>query len=146
MKSPKGELVNLKAKALRQIANSGQNDYRKFLLSECVLAYKPLSDVEQVEFTKQLEQPPYQEAQKMAVTFFEQGVEKGLSEGLSEGLQKGQRQTLKMCLEERFGNLTEREEEIVDTWPTDELQDLARQLFQMQALSELKPYEEMHVQ
>ncbi len=132
MKTPRGQLVAMKAKALREIARTCHNKRQRALLSECVQAYKPLNDVQLVELKHLIQTPPYREARKMAVTFFEEGVQKGR--------QEGHREALKIVLEERFGSLPDRVVKIIDDWPEKALRRLAQAVACSKSLNDLKTY------
>ncbi len=139
MKTPQGELVAMKAKALRQIARRCHNDRQQFLLTECVQAYQPLDPTQKVELQDLIKTPEFEEAKKMAVTFFEEGVEKGIKKGRAEGIEKGKREAVKVILADRFGVLPDRVVEIIESWPEKSFAKLARLVTELESLEDLKP-------
>ncbi len=133
MKTPRGQLVAMKAKALRQIAQACHNQRQQELLSEFVMAYKPLNPTQISELRQLIQTPPYQETRKMATIFFEEGRLEGLHEGL--------REATKIILEGRFGPLPKRVTKIIETWPDQSLRTLTQTVASLKSLSDLKPYD-----
>ncbi len=132
MRTPRGQLVAMKAKALREIARTCHNKRQRALLSECVQAYKPLNEAQFAELEQLIQTPPYREARKMAVTFFEKGRQEGRQEGL--------REAIKVILEGRFGALPNRVVKIIDAWPEKALRPLMQTISGLESLTDLKPY------
>ncbi|MGH7172751.1 MAG: hypothetical protein ACRELG_20915 [Gemmataceae bacterium] len=121
MRVPRQRKTRLRAEALRRILlEYTENDYRRFLLQECVEAYIQLSEQEQQEFELLLHTEPYKEIEAMMVTTFEKGVAKGRQEGLEEG----QRKTARVQLERRFGPLSAKVLRRLESWPAERLTDL----------------------
>jgi flagellar biosynthesis/type III secretory pathway protein FliH len=71
----------------------------------------------------------YQEAQAMAVTTFEKGVQ--------AGLQQGWRTSLRKQLEARFGSLSPDAQERLESLSREQLEALALALLKAQSLQEL---------
>jgi hypothetical protein len=129
MRLPKGREVELGLLALRRLHGSGQTDYRRFLLGECLGAYLPLDDAQKRQFEEQLNSDAYHEVRAMTKTWFEEGLEKGL--------EQGQRRMLQKQLEVRFGPLSPPVRQRLEAWPTDRLVELGQALLQAQSLREL---------
>jgi hypothetical protein len=127
MRVPDDRRPWFKAEALQRIAQNGPDDFRRYLLAECVDAYLPLLDErEQAEFQRLMAQTKYEEAKSMsAPTIFE------------DGMNEGQRSLVLLLLEERFGSISESVRETLREKSGDELRRLARQLLHAQSLSEL---------
>ncbi len=126
MKAPRRRRPRLKAEALQRLAGCGENEYRKFLLSECVQAYLPLDEPrERQEFEQLLKASEYREVQVMATTWYEQGR------------QKGQLEVLVIQLEERFGPLSAAVRERLENLPQDRLRELIRKIVTAKSLREL---------
>ena len=119
----------LKAEALRRLVACPENEYRRYLLCECVDAYLPLEGPQLQEYEHLLLTEPYREVLPMATTWYERGMEKGI--------EKGQRRLLLVQLEDRFGPLSEAVRQRVSDWPVDKLDDLSRALLRAQSLQEL---------
>src|SRR5262249_31659795 len=102
MHAPRQQKPWLRAELLRRLwVECQENDYRKFLLTECVEAYLGLDEEQERQFQELLHTERYREVMPMMTTTFE----KGLQQGREEGLQQGQRQLLRIQLEKRFGPL-----------------------------------------
>src|SRR5262249_6846494 len=61
MRVPEERRAELYAVALKRIAKSGENDYRQYLLAECLEAYADLDDVEKERLQRLLATEQYQE-------------------------------------------------------------------------------------
>lgn len=123
-----------RAEALNRVLCSPVNEYRKYLLAECVQAYLPLNQPEeQQEFERLLATDQYQEVQRMAVTWFEQGLE----QGLERGLEQGERKLALAVLERRFGSVSDELRRCVDQWPEDKLAELIDRAYQVTSAEEL---------
>ncbi len=130
MKAPRRRRPRLKAEALQRLAGCGENEYRKFLLAECVQAYLPLDEPrEQREFEQLLQTSEYQEVHVMATTWFEQGR--------LQGRQEERRAILVLQLEQRFGPLSPSARDKLENWPTDRLGELIRHVVTAKSLEEL---------
>jgi Domain of unknown function (DUF4351) len=117
--------VELKAQAIERLATSRENEWRRYLLCECVEAYLPLEGRQLAEYEQLLQTECYKEAYTMAVTSFEKGVE------------KGQRLLLQRQLERRFGRLSPPALERLAAWPGDRLEDLAEAFVTAASLKDL---------
>lgn len=107
----------LRGEALRRIlVECSENDYRKFLLCECVEAYTELDTDQQRAYELLLQTEPYQEIQPMMMTTFEKGK--------TEGIAEGQRRALRLQLERRFGRLSPGAQRRLDEWPAERLPEL----------------------
>ncbi len=134
MKTPRRRRPRLKAEALQRLAGCGENEYRKFLLAECVQAYLPLDEPrEQREFEQLLKTSEYREVQVMATTWFEQGIQ----EGRQQGRQEERRAILAVLLEERFGPLSASVRQKLENWPADRVGELIRKVLTANSLDEL---------
>src|SRR5207249_3737231 len=104
------------------------NTWRRFLLCECVQAYLPLEEPQQIEFERLLDTEPYQGVKAMATTWYEQGLEKGKEHMV---------QLLLSQLEERFGLLPPQVRERLSSWQLERLTGLGRALLRAGSLQEL---------
>ena len=125
MRVPEERKAALKAEAVQRLATAPENEWRRYLLYECVEAYLPLEEPQLAEYQGLLRTEPYQEANKMAVTTFEKGME------------KGQRTLLHRQLERRFGPLSPTALERLAAWPGERLGDLAEAFVTAASLKEL---------
>ena len=129
MRVPPAQRAAVHAEALRRLAEARENDYRRYLLLDCLEAYATLDEAQAQELAALLRTERYQGAQAMAVTTFEKGVQ--------AGLQQGRRTTLQKLLETRFGPLSARAQERLDNLNPDQLEALTLELLTAQSLQEL---------
>jgi len=134
----------VKALALQRIATCGENEYRKFLLAECVEAYLPLEGEQQAEFERLLAQE-YTEAKMQALTSFDkgrikgrdEGRDEGRKEGRNEGREEGQRTLLERQLRKRFGPLSPAALQRLQALSADKLAEVGEALITASSLGEL---------
>lgn len=129
MRLPEERKAELRAEALRRIAVSGENDYRKFLLVECVDAYWTLTPEQTVVFDRLTQQSAFQEVMPMMMTTYERGVQ--------QGIEKAQRETLQMQLETRFGPLSRVMRQRLESLPADRLHELLQKIVSASTLQEV---------
>jgi hypothetical protein len=148
MRVPPARRAAVHAEALRRLAEARENEYRRYLLLECLEAYAALDQAQAQELEALLRTERYQGAQAMAVTTFERGVqaglqqaattfEKGVQTGLQQGLQQGRRTTLQKQLEARFGPLSPGAQQRLESLSPDRLDALTLELLKAQSLQEL---------
>jgi hypothetical protein len=129
MRVPDARRAELRAHALRRIGASEENDYRKYLLAECVEQYLGLDEVQQREFERLLASEPYREARTVAMTSFDKGE--------AVGMEKGQRRLLLRQLEKRFGPLSQQVRLRVEGFNTERLEQIAEAFAENKSLKEL---------
>jgi hypothetical protein len=125
MRVPPARRAEVHAEALRRLAEARENDYRRYLLLDCLEAYATLDEAQAQELGALLRTKRYQGTQDMAVTTFE------------KGLQQGQRTMLQKLLEARFGPLTASARERLDNLGPERIEALALELLKAQSLQEL---------
>jgi hypothetical protein len=129
MRVPPARRAAVHAEALRRLAEARENDYRRYLLWECLESYATLDQAQAEELEALLRTQRYQGAQAMAVTTFEKGMQ--------AGLQQGQRTTLRKQLEGRFGPLRPDAQQRLDSLNTEGLEALTLAVLKAQSLQEL---------
>lgn len=129
MRVPPARRAEVHAEALRRLAEARENDYRRYLLLDCLEAYAALDDAQAQELEALLRTERYQEARAMAMTTFEKGLQKGR--------QQGQRSMLQKLLEARFGPLSPVAQQRLDGLGEERLEVLALELLTVQSLREL---------
>ena len=77
MRVPPARRAEVHAEALRRLAEARENDYRRYLLLDCLEAYATLDEAQAQELGALLRTERYQGAKTMAVTTFEKGSFKG---------------------------------------------------------------------
>ncbi len=125
MRVPPARRAEVHAEALRRLAEARENDYRRYLLLDCLEAYATLDEAQARELAALLQTERYQKAQAMTLTTFE------------KGLQEGQRTTLQELLEARFGPLSATAQERLESLSLEQLKALTRALLTAQSLQEL---------
>lgn len=135
MKTPAEQRVQLHAESLKRIAQSRDNDRRRFLLTECLEAYVKLDDAQRQELTALMDTEPYQEARPLMTTTYERGVQYGLQKGTIE---TGRKHAL-MLLEARFGSQGQRAEKRVSELSLEQLEQL------LIAIVKTNSFEELHL-
>ncbi len=84
---------------------------------------------------------PYSGVKAMGKTWFEQGEEQGLKksreEGREEGKVIGQKEFLQAIIEKRFGPLSPKAQEKLESWPGDRLLDLGEALWKAHSTQDL---------
>jgi hypothetical protein len=117
------------AEALRRLAEAREDDYRRYLLLDCLEAYATLDEAQAQELGALLRTERYQGIQAMAMTTFEKGVQ--------AGLQQGWRTALRKMLDARFGPLGASAQQRLDSLSPEGLEALAEALLKAQSLQEL---------
>jgi hypothetical protein len=98
MRLPAERRVELHAESLKRIARSGENDYRRYLLAECLEAYAELDEAQKERLHGLFHTEQYQEVQPLMITTYERGYE--------QGVLQGERQLTLRQLEAKFGPLS----------------------------------------
>jgi hypothetical protein len=125
MRVPAGRRAELHAEALKRIARSGENDWRCFLLAECLEAYGNLDEAQRQRLQALLATEQYQEARPLMITTYERGI------------LQGQRKTALMQLEAKFGRLSADVKQRVEALAPEQLDQLLLDLIKSQSLKEL---------
>jgi hypothetical protein len=133
MEVPEERRAWLAGEALRRLQACPEDDWRKFLLSECVQAYANLNEAQQREFEQLLETEPYRGVKAMGTTWFEQGEAKGEA----KGLERGKREMLQLQLEELYGPLSPPTRARLASWSPERLAELGRSILRAKSLKEL---------
>lgn len=125
MRVPAERRAELHAEALKRIALSGENDWRRFLLAECVDAYGDLDEAQQKRLQALLTTEQYQEVRPLMITTGERGKIEGY------------REIALLQLEARFGPLTAQDKQQVESLSLHQLRRLLLDLVKVQSLEEL---------
>lgn len=111
---------------LKRVAVARENDYRRFLLAECLEAYATLNDDQKVRVQGLLKTEAYQEAGTvMIATSYERGI-----------LQE-RRESALLLLEAKFGPLSAEVRQRVEALAPDRLRAIQLELLKAQSLQEL---------
>ncbi len=125
MRVPAERRAELHAEALQRIARSGDNDWRRFLLAECLEAYSQLDEAQKQALQALLNSEAFKEAKPLMMTTFERGhIE-------------GERKMALLLLEEKFGPLPPTVKERVAALSPEQLHQLMRDFVKAQTLKEL---------
>ncbi len=133
MKLPADRRAELYAEGLKRIAGSGENDYRRFLLAECLEAYAELDEGQEERLRALLQAEAYREVEPLMKTTYEGGIE----EGIERGIEQGERRLILRLMEARFGPLTPEVKKRVESLSPEALARLPFDLLKVQALEEL---------
>ena len=125
MRVPAERRAELHAEALQRIARSGDNDWRRFLLAECLEAYSQLDEAQKQALQALLNSEAFQEAKPLMMTTYERGQ-------IDE-----RRSNLLLWLEEKFGPLVPEVKERVAALSPEQLSQLIRDCVKAQSLKEL---------
>jgi hypothetical protein len=82
MRVPPERRAELHAEALKRIALSGENDWRRYLLAECVEAYTELDEAQRRGLAALLAAEPYQKVRSFMTTTYERGKIQGKIESV----------------------------------------------------------------
>jgi hypothetical protein len=148
MRIPPDRRAWLRAEALRRVLKeSGENDYRRLLLSECVEAYLALEGEQQTAFEQLLEEEQYREVMAMQMTTYEKGVAAGEAKGEARGRAEARaegRLLVRAVLEARFGSIDAETMRLIETWPVDQLEELARRAAVVASSADLRTATDAH--
>ncbi|MGO9465752.1 MAG: DUF4351 domain-containing protein [Isosphaeraceae bacterium] len=137
MQLPADRRAELYAKGLKRIAVSGENDYRRFLLAECLETYGELDDAQQERLQALLHTEEYQEVEPLMKTTYERGIEHGIERGIERGILQGERRSVLRQMEAKFGPLSAKVKQQVEALSPEALAQLQLDLLNAQALEEL---------
>jgi hypothetical protein len=125
MRVPPERRAEVYAEALKRIAKSGENDYRVYLLAECLEAYANLGEAETERLEKLLTTEQYQEVRPIMITTYERGR---FAERLESAL---------LQLEEKFGPLSPEVRQRVESMPPDTLRQTMIAFVKAESLKDL---------
>jgi hypothetical protein len=126
MRVPAERKAELYAEGLKRIARSGENDFRRFLLAECLEAYAQLDEAQKEHLHALLQTEAYQEVEPLMKTTYERGIEQG-----------ERRLTLRQ-LEAKFGPLSPKVQQQVEALSPEAMAQLQLDLLTAQSLEELR--------
>ena len=118
--------AQLYAEGLKRIARSGENDWRRFLLAECLEAYGDLNDEQQRLLQAMLGTEQYAEVRPIMITTYERGKI------------AGERELTLRQLEAKFAPLSRIVRQRVEALSVEELQQLGVDLLKANSLKELR--------
>jgi hypothetical protein len=137
MSIPQDRRPEVKVESLSHVVQSSENEYRKFLLTEFVSSYLPLTNAdEQSRFDVLLQSNEYVEVKKMMITWYEQGLE--------AGLKKGKLEAILVILEDRFGPLPIDLRQRLESCPDEKITELIKRVSQAESIDDLVGFEFDH--
>jgi hypothetical protein len=125
MRLPAERRAELYAEGLKRIAGSGENDYRRFLLAECLEAYADLDEAQKERVQALLHAEAYHGVEPLMKTTYERGIE------------QGERRSALRQMEAKFGPLSPAVKQQVEALSPEALARLQIDLLKAQALEEL---------
>ena len=129
MRIPEERKAELLAEALKRVAESKENDYRRGLLLTFLEAYWPLTQVQQQQLETLMQTEKYGVMRPLRLSSYEKG--------LLEGARKDRCEVLQMQIESRFGPLSPQLRERIESLPAERLRELLLALVKAQCLDEL---------
>ena len=138
MRLPAERRAELYAEGLKRIAGSGENDYRRFLLAECLEAYAELDEAQKERVQALLQAEAYREVEPLMKTTYERGIEDGIERGIERGIEQGERRSALRLMEARFGPLSPEVKQQVEALSPEALARLQIDLLKAQSLEELR--------
>jgi hypothetical protein len=145
MRQPADRRAEFYAEGLKRIAISGENDYRRFLLAECLEAYAELDEAQKERVQALLHTEAYREIEPLMQTTYERGkadayreVEPLMQTTYERGIEQGERQTTLRLMEAKFGPLSAEVKHQVEALSPEALARLQLDLLKAQALEELR--------
>ena len=141
MRLPADRRAELYAEGLKRIAGSGENDYRRFLLAECLEAYAELDEAQKERLQALLHTEAYHEVEPLMKTTYERGIERhrtGIEHGIERGIEQGERRSALRLMEAKFGPLSPKVKQQVEALSPEALAQLQLDLLKAQALEELR--------
>ena len=130
MRLPADRRAELYAEGLKRIAGSGENDFRRFLLVECLEAYAELDEAQKERLQALLHTEAYHEVEPLMKTTYERGIERGI--------EQGERRSALRQMEAKFGPLSAKVKQQVEALSPEALAQLQLDLLKAQALAELR--------
>ncbi len=129
MRLPEARRAELYAEGLKRIASSRENDFRRYLLVECLEAYADLDEAQKERLQTLLQTEAYHEVAPLMKTTYERGLERGIAQG-------ERRLTLRL-IEAKFGPLSLEVKQQVESLSGEALAQLQIDLLKAQTLKEL---------
>jgi hypothetical protein len=125
MRVPAERRAELYAEALKRIARSGENDYRRFLLAEFLEAYASLDEGQKERLEALLSTEQYREVRPIMITTYERGK---IAERLEAAL---------LLLKAKFGALSPEVKQRVEALSPEGLRELQLNLLKAESLKDL---------
>jgi Domain of unknown function (DUF4351) len=134
MRLPADRRAELYLEGLKRIAVSGENDYRRFLLAECLEAYAELDEDQKERVRTLLHTEAYDEVEPLMKTTYERGIE----DGIERGIEQGERRSALRLMEAKFGPLSAKVKQQIEDLSSNALAQLQLDLLNAQSLEELR--------
>jgi hypothetical protein len=125
MRVPPERRAELLVEGLQRIARSGENDFRRYLLAECLEAHADLDETQKQRLQELLAIEQYAEVRPIMITTFERGK------------MTGQRELALLQLQAKFGPLSPLVRQRVEALSAEDLRQLALNVLKAQSLQEL---------
>lgn len=133
MRVPRERRVELQAEALARIGQARDNDWRRFLLAECLQAYSILDPAEWNRLQALMITDKYREAREMTLTYYERGKIQGELLGERNALLR----TATRQLETKFGSLSDAVKQRLEALSTEQLDQLLTKVLPANSLKDL---------
>lgn len=125
MRVPQQRKAELYAEALKRLALSRENDFRRFLLTECLEAYSALDADQQQRVRSLLATEPYLGVRPAMITTYERGA------------QEGERRLAMRQLQAKFGPLSAEVQARLEAMPQEQFDAMMLEYYKAASLKEL---------
>ncbi len=145
-------LPRIKLECLRLLSQLRLDSARTYLISHFIDTYLKLTESQELEFQKQLEElPEKEEVMDMITSWKREGIEEGLArgreEGLQEGLQEGRAEVrrsalkyTKLILQSKYGTNADFLEPKIVACTTEQLDTFVSKAIESQSVEELEKW------
>jgi hypothetical protein len=138
------ERVRVKLECLRMLVTLQLNPAKIELISGFIDTYLRLNTAEEQELNTELKQANLVEEEQIMeiVTSWmekgiEQGIEQGIKQGIKQGIEQGEQKIIKRQVKRRFNNITPTLESQINSLSSEQLENLADVIFDLQSLADL---------
>jgi hypothetical protein len=138
------ERVRVKLECLRMLVTLQLNPAKIELISGFIDTYLRLNTAEEEELNTELKQANLVEEEQIMeiVTSWmekgiEQGIEQGIKQGIKQGIEQGEQKIIKRQVKRRFNNITPTLESQINSLSSEQLENLADVIFDLQSLADL---------
>ena len=143
MKMSLRERPLVKLECLRLLASLKLNPAKSKLIGGFIDSYLKLTANEMQQYEREfaLWEPEERKATMTLISSWEQrGIDQGIEQGRQEGLQQGKERLLELQLQHRFSSLPSTLTNQLDDLTSDELDELAKALFDFKSLEDLETW------
>jgi hypothetical protein len=134
------ERVRVKLECLRMLVTLQLNPAKIELISGFIDTYLRLNTAEEEELNTELKQANLVEEEQImeiVTSWMEKGIEQGIEQGIKQGIEQGEQKIIKRQVKRRFNNITPTLESQINSLSSEQLENLADVIFDLQSLADL---------